>query len=370
MRPTTCRSARRPRTRACSRRCRATTPDGPLGCPGPLSEPASNGGAGTWDWTQVGGIFTINRSLNAPYFNVNGGNPTIGTSTTVARVGDQIYATAPGEAFPEVTAAIERSFAGLPGIDGVHIIDHASDQLGYYWDQRPGVYPAAQIAQSDFVRFNVGSQLAQDNVDAVRQAGEALGLDPSAQQAYAQVTNPNAFSQPTIEFYPDQVETAERTVSFYATAKEAQAPGALSTSIGSTASTQGDGAISWNFGDGTTETQPISARFTHTFPRPGLYRVKASVTDNLGHSYSWTQSVLIDLPLSAVVEQRPERGNTIALTARAIGGHFDVLAAHWTFSNGTTADGTTVTLPHKHLDGSVTITDGAGNTTTTAVHIS
>ncbi len=345
-------------------------PDGPLGCPGPLSEPASNGGAGTWDWTQVGGIFTINRSLNAPYFNVNGGNPTIGTSTTVARVGDQIYATAPGEAFPEVTAAIERSFAGLPGIDGVHIIDHASDQLGYYWDQRPGVYPAAQIAQSDFVRFNVGSQLAQDNVDAVRQAGEALGLDPSPQQAYAQVTNPNAFSQPTIEFYPDQVETAERTVSFYATAKEAQAPGALSTSIGSTASTQGDGAISWNFGDGTTETQPISARFTHTFPRRGLYRVKASVTDNLGQSYSWTQSVLIDLPLSAVVEQRPERGNTIALTARAIGGHFDVLAAHWTFSNGTTADGTTVTLPHKHLDGSVTITDGAGNTATTAVHIS
>ena len=44
-------------------------PDGPLGCPGPLSEPASNGGHGTWDWTSVGGIFTINRSLKAPYFN-------------------------------------------------------------------------------------------------------------------------------------------------------------------------------------------------------------------------------------------------------------------------------------------------------------
>ena len=171
-------------------------------------------------------IFTINRSLQAPYFNANGGNPTLGTSTTVARVGDQIYATAPGEAFPEVTAAIERSFAGSPGIDGVHIIDHASDQLGYYWDQRPGVYPAAQIAQSDFARYNVGSQLAQDNVDAVRQAGEDLGLDPSAQQAYAQVTNPNAFSQPTIQFYPDQVETADPAVSFYGTAKKAQAPGA------------------------------------------------------------------------------------------------------------------------------------------------
>ena len=152
------------------------------------------------------------------------GHPTLGTSTTVARVGDQIYATAPGEAFPEVTTAIEHSFAGLPGINGVHIIDHASDQLGYYWDQRPGVYPAAQIAQSDFARYNVGSQLAQDNVDAVRQAGQALGLDPSAQQAYAQVTNPNAFSQPTIQFYPDQVETAERTVSFYGTARRRRRP--------------------------------------------------------------------------------------------------------------------------------------------------
>ena len=98
--------------------------------------------------------------------------------------------------------------------------------------------------------------------------------------------------------------------------------------------------------------------------------MKASVTDNLGNTYSWTQSVLIDLPLAAFVEQDPERGSTIALTAGAIGGHFDVLAAHWTFSNGTTADGTTITVPHKHLDGSVTITDGAGNTATAAVHIS
>ncbi len=344
-------------------------PGGPLGCPGPLSEPASNGGAGTWDWTAVGNIFTVNRALQAPYFNANDANPTIGTSTTVARVGDQVYATAPGEAFAEVTAAIERSFAGSPGIDGVHIIDHASDQLGYYWDQRPGIYPAGQLAQSDFARFNVGSHLAQDNVDAVRQAGEALGLDPSAQQAYAQVTNPNAFSQPTIEFYPDQVETADPAVSFYATAKKAQAPGASSTSIGSTATTQGDGAISWNFGDGTTETHPISARFTHVFPGPGLYAVKASVTDNQGNTYSWSQSELIDSPLAVAVAQDPERDNTIALTARALGGEGSVVAAHWTFSNGTTSDGTTITVPHKHLDGSVTITDGAGNSATTGVQI-
>jgi hypothetical protein len=342
-------------------------PGGPLGCPGPMSEPASNGSTGTWDWRPVGGIFTVNRSLSAPYFNMNGGSPTIGTSATVARIGDQVYATAPGEAFPEVTAAIQRSFSASPGIDGVHIIDHGSDQLGYYWDQRDGVYPAAQLAQSDFARFNVGSHLAQDNVDAVQAAGETLGLDPTAQQPYAQITNPNAFSQPGVQFYPDQVETDNPAVSFYATAKKA-APGSASTSIGSTATTQGDGLISWNFGDGTTGTQPISARFNHTFSGPGVYPVTASVTDNLGNTYSWTQTVRIDSPLTAAVDQTPVRGNNVALTARAIGGSGNALAAHWTFANGRTEDGLTITA-HNHMDGTVTITDGAGNTATTSVHI-
>jgi hypothetical protein len=341
-------------------------PNGPLGCPGPLSEPTANNSSGTWNWTAVGGIFTINRSLAAPYFSAPNG---IGTSATVARIGDQVYATSPGEAFPEVTAAMERTLADSPGITGVHVIDHAGDQLGYYWDQRPGVYPAAQIAQSDFARFNVGSQLGQDNVDAIRAAGQQLGLATTAQQDYAQVTNPNAFSQPTIEFYPNQSETTDPTISFYATAKKAQAPGAASTSIGSTAATQGDGAISWNFGDGTTATQPISARFDHTFPGPGVYHVTASVTDNQSNTYSWTQDVTIDTPLTAAVDQTPESHNTIVLTPRAIGGTQTVEAAHWSFADGTALDGTSITLPHKHLDGTVTITDAAGNTATTAVHI-
>jgi hypothetical protein len=106
------------------------------------------------------------------------------------------------------------------------------------------------------------------------------------------------------------------------------------------------------------------------FPGPGVYRVRASVTDNLGNTYRWTQRVRIDRPLTAAVAQVPEPHSAIALTALAFGGERSVLAAHWTFSDGTTADGTTVVLPHTHLDGSVTITDGAGNTATTGVHIS
>ena len=215
---------------------------------------------------------------------VHGGSR-VGSSATVARVGDQLYATAPGEAFDEVTSAAQRMFAGSDGIRGVHIIDHAGDQLGYYWDQRPGVYPAAQLAQSDFARFNVGSHLAQDNVDAVLAAGQALGLAPTAEHPYAEIDNPNAFSEPTIQFYSDQVETDDPAVSFYATSKKAQAAGSSSTSIGSSAGTQGDGLVAWDFGDGTTETQPTrhgsrtrSRRPARTASRPASPTTSARPT--------------------------------------------------------------------------------------------
>lgn len=341
---------------------------GPLGCPGPFTEPAGNDEQGTWDWRAVGGIFTIDRSLDAPYFS---SSPplSLGTSATVARIGDQVYATAPGEAFPEVTDAIKRSFATSPGVRDVHVVDHAGDQLGYYWDARTGVYPAAQLAQSDFAKFNVGSQLAQDNVDAARDAGDALGLDPTAQSAFAELDNPNAFSQPTIQFYPDRVETDDPAVSFYASAKKAQASGAASTSIGSTAGTQNDGLVSWDFDDGTVQALAGGTRFTHTFPGPGVYRVQASVTDNLGQTYRWTQSVRIDAPLSAGVDQTTEAGKRV-LTVHAVGGQrLDVIAAHWTFSDGSKAEGDSVTVPAGADHATVDITDGADNTATATVAI-
>jgi hypothetical protein len=340
-------------------------PGGPLGCPGPLAEPVDNNGEGTWNWSAVGGIFTVNRALDAPWFDAG---PSIGTVATVARVGDQVYATAPGEAFPEVTSAIERSFADSDGIRDAHVIDHAGDQLGYYWDQRPGVYPTAQLGQSDFVRFNVGSHLAQDNVDAVKAAGAALGLDPTAQNAFAQMYNPLAFSEPTIQFYSNRVETHDPAVSFYGTAKKAQAAGSSSTSIGSSAGTQDDDKIAWDFGDGTTDAQTRGTRFTHTFPGPGTYRVQASVADNLGKTYRWVQTVRIDPPLEAGVDRHTTDGE-VQLTAQATGGHEDVLAAHWTFSDGSSADGTTVTAPASADHASVTIVDGAGNTASKTVSI-
>ena len=342
-------------------------PGGPLGCPGPLSEPASNHGQGTWNWEAVGGIFTINRSLQAPYFNINGEEEfTVGSSATVARIGNQVYATVPGEGFPEVSEAIERVFASSPGIEGAHVIDEGSDTLGYFGDY--GAYPSNQL-EGDLKTNNVGPNVGQDTVNAIVKAGENLGLSPASEQVTADITNPQAFSEPGIQFYPNQVETEEPTVSFYASAHAADsASHSTSTTIGSSAGTQGDGSISWNFGDGTTEVQPDSARFTHTFPAAGVYVVTASVTDNLGNTYSWTQPVRIDSPLSAAVVQTAGRGNSVILSAVGQGGEGNVLEARWTFSDGATAYGTTITV-HRHLEGLVTITDGAGNTATTSVHI-
>jgi hypothetical protein len=343
-------------------------PGGPIGCPGPLSEPKSNHGTGTWNWEEVGGIFTINRSMEAPYFNALSPEEfTVGSSATVARVGNQVYATVPGEGFPEVTEAIERAFAASPGIEAAHVIDEGSDTLGYFGDY--GAYPSGQL-EGDLTTNNVGPNVGDDTVNAIVQDGENLGLDPAPEQVTADITNPNAFSQPGVQFYPDQVETQEPTVSFYGSAHAADpASHSESKTIGSSAGTQGDGMISWNFGDGTTELRPDSARFSHTFPGPGLYSVTASITDNLDNTYSWTQQVQIDTPLSASVVQTPGPGKSVVLSAVAKGGEGNVIAAQWKFSNGPTAYGTTVTVPRKDVEGSVTITDGAGNTATTSVHV-
>ena len=342
-------------------------PGGPIGCPGPLTEPASNGLAGTWDWRPVGKIFTINRSLATPYF---AAGPRIGTSSTVARVGDQLYATAPGEAFPEVTEAIQRSYASSAGHP--RRAHHRSRRrparllLG-----RARWCLPTRPARPERLR-QVQRRLAPGPGQRRRGPRRRRGARPAptAEPAYAQKDDPNAFSKPTIQFYPNRLESDEPAVSFYATAKKAQAAGSASTSIGSTAGTQGDNAVSWDFGDGAVETRPNETRFTHAFPGPGTYPVQASVTDNLGNTYRWTETVVIDPPLKAAVDQEIRFGK-VSLSARAVGGQgSDTVAAHWTFSDGTTADGPTVTRkPGRPVQADVMITDGAGNTALTSVGI-
>ncbi len=156
-------------------------PGGPLGCPGGAAQGQHKG---TWYW-ELGELFTINRSVEAPYFTA--GEDTVGSSTTVARIGNQVYATVPGEGFAEVTEALERIFKASPGIEGEHVIDEGSDTFGYFGDY--AAYPAGQM-EGDLKTFNIGPNVGQDTVDAAVQAGESLGLDPAAETVTADLINP------------------------------------------------------------------------------------------------------------------------------------------------------------------------------------
>ncbi len=67
--------------------------------------------------------------------------------------------------------------------------------------------------------------------------------------------------------------------------------------------------------------------------------------------------------------QTPGPGKSVVLSASAQGGEGNVLAAQWTLSHGKTAYGATITLPKGNVDATVTVTDGAGNTAATTVHV-
>ncbi len=74
---------------------------------------------------------------------------------------------------------------------------------------------------------------------------------------------------------------------------------------------------------------------------------------------TWSQTVTIDPPPAATVDES-RHARSATLTAGVQGGDGHVIAAHWSFSDGTTADGITVT--HRR-PGTVTVTivDGAGD---------
>ena len=290
-------SRRRHRTPTCIAGMRATTVDSPrFGC---ATEPASNHGSGTWLWP-AGQIFTINRSLTRALLRRRDTSARI---STVARIGDQLYATAPGEAFPEVTS---RGAAGVRGhrrhARRAHRRSRAGSArllLGSARWRVPGrsARPERLRQVQRRLRPGAGQRRTPRGTRARRSACRARRRPRPPSQ-----TNPSAFAQPTIQFYPSRVEGTSHTVSLYGSARKAQAAGAPSTSIGSSVATPADNQIAWDFGDGTTTVRANSGRFDHTFPAPGTYDVKATVYDNLGNPYRWVQSVTIDPPLNADVD--------------------------------------------------------------------
>jgi len=191
----------------------------------------------------------------------------------------------------------------------------------------------------------------------------------TSQNAFAEINDADAFAKSHVQFYPNRTKSDDPTVSFYSSAKKAQRKGAPSNAFGSAAGTM-DGLVAWDFGDGTTATIAPSTRFDHAFPGRGKYRVKASITDNLGDTYSWVQTVRINAPLRASVDGHKAHAGQLVLTARAVGGDGPrIMAAHWAFSDGTTAEGARVTHA-RGRQATVRIVDGAGDTATATIDLS
>jgi PKD domain len=292
-------------------------------------------------------ICSIDRSVDSPYLTADGSK--VGTWVATARIGNLVYTTEPGEAFPEVAAAIRRS---IHGARAVNVVGMSEDQLGYFFPS--DTYSDAQMATSDFQRFNVGPELPDQTVAAAASNARALGFAARPETVTAEAFDPDAFHKAGVQFYPEIVESDRATVSFLATARASQ-----DGTPGRTVS-----PIAWDFGDGTGGPSPNGDGqwFDHTFPGPGTYHVTAAVTDQDGAPRSWTQTVIVDPPLRATVRAHP-RGSDVVLSAGAKGGDGGLLAAHWSFPDGSTADGLTVTQPRGEESGEieVEVVDGAGN---------
>lgn len=299
----------------------------------------------------------IPRSKSAPYWNKQGRTIEVGTSVTTVRVGDLVYWTNPGEAFPEVNEAIANSIKGARHGNPVGL---AGDFLGYYWVR--GQYTTTgtgnQFGSSNFVQYNTGADVPFQNLSGALDGAQKLGFEVDAQEIQA-VHDPDVVDRPGIQWYPNRLQSADLTVSFYGGAARSQ-----NTLV--PAPTQ----IAWDFGDGTTETRENNTRFEHTFPGPGTYEVTATATGNNGKTRTWTDTVEIDSPLSiaASVSRRSTAGASLALSTD--GGSGELIGARWTCQDGTEVTGLTPNcLSDKGGTASVVASDGSGNTASASVEV-
>jgi hypothetical protein len=311
------------------------------------------------------GTCTIDRSVLPPYL---AGNE-IGTWVTALRIGDAAWVSEPGEAFNEVSSAVRDSVSGARE---VHVVGMAQDQLGYYYP--PEDYPASEINPSDFILFNVSPALADASVAGAATAANAVGFTGSTpRHPVIDDEHPDYFLHAGTQFWPSLVESVGATREFLVGAKPSQAP---------VAPGQPDHTVSpatVDFGDGTPPETVLGGRpagqqpdgreerITHTFPGPGRYTVRTTVTDEQGVERSFASEVVVDPPLQAT-GTASAHGARIDFAAGLDGGDGHAIAAHWAFSDGTGDDGLTVShAASSGLTATLTVVDAAGDSATTTV---
>lgn len=289
-------------------------------------------------------ICTIDRAILPPY----AAGSAFGTWFTALRIGDVVYASEPGEAFPEVSEGIRAAFGG----PDVRVVGMAQDQLGYYYP--PESYPWTFFNDSDHHIYNASLALGDANVQAHALNALVLGFTPAVVHETNQFDDPDQAGRAGVQFFPIPRESSGATVRFDVRTSESVLG---ERTFGLLGPDSAPGSIAWDFGDGVTAVSGQGV-VPHTYTAPGTYTVTATVAGSDGAESQWTQRVIVDPPLAATIS-----GSGDTLTAGVSGGQGTIVAAHWSFSGGSTADGITVTGPAGG-SGTVTVVDGAGNRAT------
>ena len=316
-----------------------------------------------WQIADQTGEYPIDRADTPPYLT----GTVVGTPVTTLRIGNILYQSEPGEPFPEIRLSLAKDTRGASEIVA---LSKGQDDLAYFYPAED--YPATFAYGSDHWEDNVapqaGDQIIQGELANIR----ALGF----------ATTPGIVPRLGPDNLPAGLSPALQLLASPASG-DAGAGGTFTTSlqaIYSPAHWNGsplNGQVHWSFGDGTSaETNyhqnadgpdHADAYFDHTFPGPGSYTVTASGTDTAGNPCAAAMEIVVYPQLSASATALPSASDpqTVTYTGSASGGDGHYLASQWSFADGSSAAGQTVThtFPAGVVPGAtLTVTDGSGGT--------
>ena len=160
-------------------------------------------------------LCTIPRSNVAPYFDES--NDHIGTYVSSVRVGDVLYSTNPGEAFPEVKPRF-RIRCATPA-------PRTSSEWRATCSATTTSAATTPIRSSARVTSS-GSTSGRTSLKTTPTSGPgnaaALGFATNPTATVFAAHDASVEDKPGVQFYPDQVESSDPTINFYGSSAESQ----------------------------------------------------------------------------------------------------------------------------------------------------